>query len=273
MWLGFPSPPALSRFPHFDVPCEVVPGKHQESLVRTPYGGSLMRVVTLVPVAALALCLGTAQLTAQQPGNGAFQWYVGGHGGIINFNTPAAGHQTEPLGGAHLLITARRTGLMLSVEQSFGSARAAGYTMQVFDSSGAFVSQQDIPVTFKYLRKYSAMLMAFPIKGPMTPFFGIGVGIMHTGGHNPDDAVANEIGSSGFGSLIGGLNFRVSRLSAFGQYQITTGPRQQSVSSTDSDGFTFVSFGNFYTGPTHTFTAGLRFGLGNARERTAGGGY
>ena len=231
-----------------------------------------MRVVTLVPVAALALCLGTARLTAQQPGNGAFQWYVGGHGGIINFNT-AAGHQTEPLGGAHLLITARRTGLMLSVEQSFGSARAGAYTMQVFDTTGAFVSQSDIPVTFKYLRKYSAMLMAFPIKGPMTPFFGIGVGIMHTGGYNANDAVANEIGSSGFGSLIGGLNFRVSRLSAFGQYQITTGPRQQSVSSMDSDGFTFVSFGNFYTGPTHSFTAGLRFGLGNARERAAGGGY
>ena len=232
-----------------------------------------MRVVTLVPVAALALCLGTAQLTAQQPGNGTFQWYVGGHGGIINFNTPTEGHKTEPLGGAHLLITARRTGLMLSVEQSFGSARPASYTMQVFDSTGAFVSQSDIPVTFKYLRKYSAMLMAFPIKGPITPFFGVGVGIMHTGDYNPSDAIATEIGSTGFGSLIGGLNFRVSRLSAFGQYQITTSPRQQSASSTDPDGFRYVSFGNFYTGPTHTFTAGLRFGLGNARERAAGGGY
>lgn len=232
-----------------------------------------MRVVTLVPALALALCLGTARLTAQQPGNGGFQWYVGGHGGIINFNTPAAGRQTEPIGGAHLLITARRTGLMLSVEQSFGSARAAGYTMQVFDSNGTFVSQSDIPVTFKYLRKYSAMLMAFPIKGPITPFFGLGLGILHAGDYGPSDPVANQIGSSGFGSLIGGLNFRVSRLSAFGQYQITTGPPQQTFHSSDPDGFSFVSFGNFYTGPTHTFTAGLRFGLGNARERTAGGGY
>jgi hypothetical protein len=232
-----------------------------------------MRVVTLVPAVALALCLGTARLTAQQPGNGAFQWYIGGQGGIINFNTPAEGHKTDPLGGAHLLITARRTGLLLSVEQSFGSPKAAGYTMQVFDSTGAFVSQSDIPVTFKSLRKYSATLMAFPIKGPITPFFGLGVGIMHATEYNPSDAVANEIGSSGFGSLIGGLNFRVSRLSAFGQYQITTGPRQQSVRAVDSDGFTFVSFGNFFTGPTHTFTAGLRFGLGNARERAAGGGY
>lgn len=232
-----------------------------------------MRVVTLIPVAVLALCLGTGRLTAQQAGNGTFQWYVGGHGGIINFETPAAGHKTEPLGGAHLLITARRTGLLLSVEQSFGSAKAAGYTMQVFDSSGTFVSQQAVPVTFKYLRKYSAMLMAFPIKGPATPFFGIGVGIMHAGGFTPDDGAASAIGSSGFGSLVGGLNFRVSRFSAFGQYQITTSPRQQTTSSKDSQHNTFVSFGNFYTGPTHTFTAGLRLNLGNARERVAGGGY
>ena len=32
------------------------------------------------------------------------------------------------------------------------------------------------------MRKYSAALMAFPIKGPITPYFGVGVGIMHTGG-------------------------------------------------------------------------------------------
>jgi hypothetical protein len=232
-----------------------------------------MRVVTFIPVAALALCLGAAQLAAQQPGNGTFQWYVGGHGGIINFDTPTAGHKTEPLGGAHLLITARRTGLLLSVEQSFGTATAAGYTMQIFDSTGTFVSQSAIPVTFKYLRKYSATLMAFPIKGPITPFFGIGLGIMHTGGHTPNDAVASQIGSSGFASLVGGLNFRVSRLSAFGQYQVTTSPREQFTTATDSEGFTFVSFGNFYTGPTHSFTAGLRFSLGNARERATGGGY
>jgi hypothetical protein len=72
---------------------------------------------------------------------------------------------------------------------------------------------------------------------------------------------------------VGGLNFRVSRLSAFGQYQVTTSPREQFTTATDSEGFTFVSFGNFYTGPTHSFTAGLRFSLGNARERATGGGY
>jgi hypothetical protein len=166
------------------------------------------------------------------------------------------------MGGAHLLVTARRTGLLLSVEQSFGPTVQSSYSVQVFDSLGNFVDQQEIPVSFKYIRKYSAMLLAFPIKGPVTPFFGIGLGIQHTGGHTPEDGFARDIGSSGFGSLIGGLNLRVSRFSAFGQYQVTTGPSQQSSSVTFRDG-----------SPTHTLSAGLRFGLGNARERPQGGGY
>jgi hypothetical protein len=240
-------------------------------LVRTPFGGSLMRMVTLSIPVALALCLGVAQLSAQEPGNSTFQWYVGGHGGIMNYETPLDGRETKPMGGAQLLVTARRTGLLLSVEQSFGSSSSSFTNITVLDSTGATQSSEDVFQTFKYLRKYSAMLMAFPIKGPLTPFFGIGVGILHAGGYTPE--VSNAIGSSGFGSLLGGLNFRVSRFSAFGQYQITTGPTLQVMSQKGSGKTTVVISGNTYIGPTHTFSAGLRFGLGNARERASGGGY
>lgn len=233
-----------------------------------------MRKVTLsIPVVALALCLGAAELSAQEPGNSTFRWYVGGHGGILNFETPVEGRETLPFGGAHLLVTAKRTGLLLSVEQAFGSNEPSTYTFQMFDNTGALVDQQTVGVTFDYIRKYSAMLMAFPIKGPLTPFAGVGVGILHTGGHTPDDEAARQIGSTGFGSLVGGLNFKVSHFSAFGQYQITTGPRLQVISESDTEGNTFVAFGNLLTGPTHTFSAGLRFNLGNARERASGGGY
>jgi hypothetical protein len=247
--------------------------------VRTPYGGGLMRIVTrILPLAALALCLGTRLLPAQHPGNSPFQWYVGGHGGIMDFGSPVEGRTTIPMGGAHLLVTARRTGLLLSVEQGFGSNEPGFFTQEVFDSTGQLISSQDVALTFDYVRKYSAMLMAFPIKGPLTPFFGIGVGVIHTGGYDtPLENSARLIGSSGFGSIMGGLNFRVSRFSAFGQYQITTGPRLQVVISTIGDPekpmFTIVDSGRFFSGPTHTFSAGLRFGLGNARERASGGGY
>ncbi len=232
-----------------------------------------MRMVTLSIPVVLALCLGAANVSAQQPGNSTFQWYVGGHGGVMNFETPVQGRSNIPLGGAHLLVTARRTGLLLSVEQGFGSNEPSGYLFEQFDTAGTLVSQQLVGVTFNYMRKYSAMLLAFPIKGPVSPFVGIGVGVLHTGGHTPDDNAAKRLGSSGFGSLVGGLNFKVSRFSAFGQYQITTGPGDQSFSQVDDEGNTFVWSGNLYTGPTHTFSAGLRFNLGNAKERSIGGGY
>jgi hypothetical protein len=230
-------------------------------------------VTRIFPVAALALGLGAARLQAQQPGNSTFQWYVGGHGGVTNFETPLEGHFTKPMGGAHLLITAKRTGLMLSAEQAFGSDQLASYNVTVFDSLGFVSSSDDVPVTWNSLRKFSAMLMAFPIKGPMTPYFGIGVGVIHTIGHNPDFGDARTMGSSGFGSLLGGLNFKVSHLSAFGQYQITSGPGSGFISRPGPAKSTIVTTGKLFTGPTHTFSAGLRLGLGNARERSTAGGY
>ena len=240
--------------------------------MQTPYGGSLMRKVTRSIPVALALCLGAANLSAQEPGNGAFQWYVGGHGGVINYGT-ADGRDNAPLGGAHLLITARRTGLMLSVEQGFDANGQGSYDVTAIDTAGNVLASQTIGTTFKYIRKYSAMLMAFPIKGPATPFFGIGVGVLHTGGHSVDNATTKAMGSSAFGTLVGGLNFRVSHFSAFGQYQVTTAPGLRNDTQTFGDGSRVVASGSLLDGPTHTFTAGLRFNLGSARERASGGGY
>lgn len=231
-------------------------------------------VIRRIPVVALALCLGTAHLSAQQqPGNSTFQWYVGGQGGIMNFETSAQGRSTIPMGGAHLLVTAKRTGLLLSVEHGFGDNEAEAYNVTVFDSNQNVISNQNVVGSFSYLRKYSAMLMAFPIKGPATPYFGLGVGIMNAGGHNPEDDVANELGSTGFGSFMAGLNFRVSRLSAFGQYQVTTGGRFHVIDVAGPMKTTIVYSGRILKDAVHTFSAGLRFGLGSARESVKSGGY
>jgi hypothetical protein len=230
-------------------------------------------VIRGISMAALALCLGMAQSVAQVPGNSTFQWYVGGSGGILSFETATQGRSEIPLAGAHLLVTAKRTGLLLSVENGFGDDEQSGYLFTVIDSANNVTNQAMIPSTFSYVRKYSATLMAFPIKGPATPYFGLGVGIIHTGGHQPEDSNARELGSSGFGSLVGGLNFQVSRFSAFGQYQVTTGATSHSISSPANNKSTVVVSGNLLRGPTHTFTAGLRFSLGSARESVKTGGY
>jgi len=232
-----------------------------------------MRMVTLsIPVTVLALCLGAAQLSAQQPGSSNFQWFIGGQGGVINFKT-IEGRQTVPLGGAHMLITGRRTGLLLSVEQGFGSSEQGVYTLQTTDASNQLVDQQAVGVSFSNIRKYSAMLVVLPIKGPASPFFGIGVGILHTSNHTPDDDFTRAMGSSGFGSLLGGLNFQISRFSAFGQYQITTKPKVDQVAQPIGGEQHFVAFGRLTDRGTHTLTAGLRFDLGSARESVKTGGY
>ena len=74
----------------------------------------------------------------------------------------------------------------------------------------------------------------------------------------------------GFGTFVGGVQFQVGRLMAFVQYQVTTSPSTHAV--TDASG-TVVAVGRLLDGPTHSFTGGLRFGLGGALDngRSAGG--
>ena len=64
----------------------------------------------------------------RQPGNGNFQWYVGGQGGVTFFKTPTQGRAGIPTFGGHTLIVAKRTGLMLSVDEGVGSDETSSPT-------------------------------------------------------------------------------------------------------------------------------------------------
>jgi hypothetical protein len=231
--------------------------------VRTLYGGSLMRMVTRIfPLVALALGLGAAELPAQQPGGGNFQWYIGGQGGVLNFRTSAQDRDNIPMAGGHLLVQARRTGLLLAVEEGFGSDEVAAFT----DGVGATHA-----VTFNDIRKYSAALMAFPLRLPIQPYFGLGVGIQQVVNPVTDgpQQAAEEIGSTGFLLFLGGVQFKLSRFVGFGQAQITSSSAVQRSSGFGAS----VGTGRLVEGPTYQLSAGLRIGLGNARERATGGGY
>ena len=224
-----------------------------------------MRMLTRsIPVAALALALGALPAAAQEPGNGNFQWYVGAQGGVMLFDTPAQDRKAMPTFGGQTLIVARRTGLLLSVEEGVGDAEQSLYS----DLSGTQA------VTFNDIRKYSAVLMVFPIKAAAQPYLGVGYGIIHTVsprvGATAFQSDAEQLGSSGFGTFLAGITFQVGRLMAFGQYQVTTSPGESFV--TDATG-TVVAAGRLLSGPTHTFSGGLRFGLGGSRESVKTGGY
>ena len=236
----------------------------------------MRKVIRSISLAALALCLGAGPLLSQEMGNKNFRWYVGGHGGVTFFSTPTQGSSEMPVAGGHVLIVAKRTGLMLSLDQGFGSDETSSYDFVVVDSaqSGAVVDGGTVNTTFSGLRKFSAVLMAFPIKNDyVNPYLGVGVGILHTTGNDPDGSATGAIGSNSFGTLIAGLEFHVSRFTAFGQYQITTKPRVDEVATALGNQLYLFEFGRLTDDGTHTLTAGLRFDLGGSREDLKSGGY
>jgi hypothetical protein len=227
------------------------------------------------PVAALAICLGAGPVLSQETGHKNFRWYMGGQGGVTFFSTPDQGSSEMPVAGGHVLIVAKRTGLLLSYEHGFGSDEQSSYGFAVVDSTdGSLVDAGTVPVTFSGLRKVSAVLMAFPIKNDyINPYLGVGVGLMHTTGNDPDDAAARELGSSAYGTLVGGLEFHISRFTAFGQYQITTKPKFEDDVTPLGGTLYLHEFGRLVDDGTHTLTAGLRFDLGGSREELKSGGY
>jgi Outer membrane protein beta-barrel domain len=244
-----------------------------------------MRKVTLsIPVALLALCLGAAQLTAQQPGSGNFRWYVGGQGGITSFRSPLTGREYLPTAGGHILITARRTGLLLSVDEGFGSNQVTSTGWEVRDSVDNVIASGAENWTFKGTRRFSAMVMAYPVRMPnIQPYVGVGLGFAHTTSNSEGPfaggRVEGGLSSAGFLAAMAGLEFRLGPFSAFGQWQVASKHGFHQVTTVlrrDQSGKILerrIDYGEWTLGANHTLTGGLRFSLGNARERATGGGY
>lgn len=220
-----------------------------------------------VAAAAVALAFAVTEASAQVvPHPKDWQWTIGGQGGMMFVGTGNGEDAELPVAGVQTVIRARRTALMLSVQQGFGDNESGGSYVA---SDG--IATSTVPVTWDWARKYTAALLVFPIRGHIDPYFGAGVGILQVGGFD-DDPVADELSASGFGTLIGGLELSVGRFMAFGEYQLTTSQRVQAYEERDSDGSVlFQAAGRFTEGPSHTLTAGLRISLGGAREQVGGG--
>ena len=229
-----------------------------------------MKMFTRLAMTAALVTLISPSAQAQNGGRNPFSWYLGAQGGVMIFETRRQEDAAIPTLGGNLLITARRTALMISVEEGIGDNEVSGY---IDPSAVATNGVRD--VTFNDIRKYSATLLVYPLKSAAQPFFGIGYGIMHL--HNPQPvgpfatpdeqenarSTAANLGSYGFGSFLAGLQLQAGSFAIFGQYQITTSP-----------GFdTRANNNKLLTGPTHTFSGGIRFSLGSAKEGITGGGY
>jgi hypothetical protein len=218
----------------------------------------LARTLTL---GALALGLGTTALAAQQKPRGPanYRWYVGAQGGVTNFETTGQTRGWLPVVGGHTLIIARRTGLLLSIDETLGSDEV-GFFNDALSPTGSR------EVRFNSIRRYQGVLMAFPWRQPIEPYFGVGGGIAHavnpqplnTAGLTPDEIEfvldqTKDATSYAYLSALAGVQLRGGPFVLFGQVQIMSSPGR----------------GTIYVGPSYLGTAGLRISLGSSRDNFA----
>jgi hypothetical protein len=219
---------------------------------------------TLV-VGLVALGAATAPVSAQSRDD-SFKWYIGGQGGVLGFETPSQTRAWVPTVGAALLVHAKRTGLLVSVDEALGSDELSGFADNTAVSSAGIRD-----VNFNRIRKYSAILTGYPVRGKsLEPYLGIGFGLIQVINPQPGGVFPSPIAASsakleaddrstdGFVSFVGGVQFHLAgRVLGFGQYQLTSS----------------ATAGHLLRGPSHGFNAGFRFSLGGAKEGIRGGGY
>jgi len=192
-------------------------------------------------------------------GNWSFQWFWGAQTGLFLHQTNFEGYHADPIIGAHWLITAKRTALLVVYEQAFftGDSHAT-----IIEPSGTLNPGN---VAFRDMRRIMIGLLAFPAQKAVQPFAGAGFALMEV--LNPtvtcsscttpaDQATiqeeANNAASKAFVWFMGGVDIRQGKLSLFGHYTLTSSAKDFLI-----------------LGTTHTIQGGLRYSLGSAKESIA----
>ncbi|HEY4099486.1 MAG TPA: hypothetical protein VGM20_01260 [Gemmatimonadales bacterium] len=198
-------------------------------------------------VAIAAIVLATAlPAAALAQRDDSYTWKLGLNAGIMAYQTRFQNTKVVPSVGGQVLIMAHRGGLLLSVDEGIGTNEHA--TQQVL---------------FNDIRRYQAAAMAFPIAGPVEPYFGAGLGIMQVVGPRLDPSLsqgpvqdaatlsaAEDASASAFLSFVAGVQGRWKRFTVFGQYEANTAPSDDKL----------------LKGAGQSLLGGLRIGLGSARE-------
>jgi hypothetical protein len=212
------------------------------------------------------LGLGAVSATASAQGrDNSFKWYIGAQAGVLGFETPSQTRAWVPTVGGALLIHAKRTGLLIGVDEALGSNELSG-----FADNSAVSSAGIREVSFSRIRKYSAVLTGYPIRGTAEPYLGLGFGLLQVLNPQPGGVFTNPVQASaakfqadqrstdGFMTFVAGVQFHLAgRVLGFGQYQLTSG----------------AAGGQLLRGPSHGVNGGFRFSLGGAKEGIRGGGY
>jgi len=202
-----------------------------------------------------------AALSAQGARGWVDTWFWGAHTGVLYYQTNRRPYYLDPTIGAHMLITKQRAALYLEFEHTF-----------LLDPSVAAIADPtstdpNLPpgfrdVEFEHVRRISAALLAIPIHGPFQPFAGLGVSILQVPNATPRGAtptdpaftqqLIDEASSKAALLVMVGFDFRMGRLTLFGQYK----------GNSESRGF-------LLDGVVHSLQGGLRYAIGGARETIA----
>ena len=224
---------------------------------------------------ALGLLAATfASAPAWAQGSQKYTFYIGGEGGVMSVKGTDAAAKRDVMGaaGAHILVTGDRTGLLVAIDQSFGTTKAGSFSSYTVDSLGTVIAGPSTPtVNYTGVRRYTFAVMMFPVQHSIIqPFLGIGGGILHTtgnsGGAPATSQITAKLGTQGFLTAIGGLEFRIAGLSAFGQVQVSSAPQIRYVTTPATNGDVEYDQGSLFQEPTYSFMAGLRFSMGSARS-------
>lgn len=204
-----------------------------------------------VAISAVALAAAMHGTAAAQR-NDSYTWKLGLNVGAMAFQTVGQAQTTVvPSVGAHFLIMAHRGGLLVGVDEGVGKNEHATGN-----------------VLFNDIRRYQAVLMAFPVSGPLEPYFGGGVGILQVVGPRVDRnlitdpsqqasilADARDRSATGFLTFLAGIQGRWKRFTVFAQYEAATSPSDDKL----------------LHGSTQSLLGGIRIGLGSAREGVSAG--
>ncbi|HEX9727122.1 MAG TPA: hypothetical protein VGA37_01295 [Gemmatimonadales bacterium] len=177
------------------------------------------------------------------------KWYWGAQTGAYIYSTASSATRTAVTAGGHWFITARRSALIMSVDQIFFGTTNAALT----DGS---------TVRFNSGRRIQGSLVAVPSNANLQPYVGVGFAIHNitdataTGSFaTPDDQAAaqrrlSDVDTKAFVVFTGGFQWRMgTRWAFYGNYQY------------------MPSSGSFLiTSEQHAITAGLRVALSSSHE-------
>lgn len=215
------------------------------------------------------LGVAAVSLPAAAQGSQQYTFYFGAEGGFLSVKGGDAAGKRDLMaaGGAHILVTGNRSGFLFEVDQSFGTNKTGAVSSVIVDTAGNAGAATVSSVTYTGVRRYTLAVLLFPVQHSIIqPYLGFGAGIQHTTGNSPGGHVTATLGTQGFITAIGGLEFRVAGIAAFGQAQITSAPSVRTIETDFINKTKELDTGSLFQEPSYSLMAGIRLSLGSARS-------